>query len=203
MGRSEYYNDLKALAREKRTFHGVDTCRFGLLEARKIYRAEGIHIDHWPLPYKIKALYMCADGYSSVALQKSLPDEPKLFALMHEYKHHLTDRTALGDGVIHCGDYNANQEIEVGAEVFAAEFIYPESEFYIDLQHLKIANWKAEYVVQFKRGCKAKVSYTFICKRLEWFGLIDPGRFAGTRFQKLEEQMFGVPFYRRRRGVKR
>lgn len=140
MGRSDYYNDLKALAREKRALHNVSTSRFGLREARQIYKAEGIRIDLWRLPYKIKALYMCADGDSTVAIQKSLPDEPKLFALMHEYKHHLTDRAVLGNGFIHCGDYNANQEIEVGAEVFAAEFIYPESEFaisetkYLDLE---------------------------------------------------------------------
>lgn len=203
MSRSAYYNDLKALARQKRAEHKIDTSRFGLREARQIYRAEGITIDYWPLPYKIKALYMCADGDFSVAIQKSLPDEPKLFALMHEYKHHLTDRTALGNGVIHCGDYNANQEIEIGAEVFAAEFLYPESEFANDVAALAISNWQAEDIVRFKRGCKAKVSYTFICKRLEWLGLIAPGRFAGTRFQKLEEQMFGVPFYRQRRRALR
>src|SRR5580698_8910045 len=125
MGRTEYYFALKTLAREKRDHYTVSTAQFGLREARQIYKAEGIRIDYWPLPKKIKALYMCADGDFSVALQKSLPDEPKLFALMHEYKHHLTDREALGAGVIHCGDYNANQEIEIGAEIFAAEFLYP------------------------------------------------------------------------------
>jgi len=202
MGRSDYYNDLKALAREKRALHNVSTSRFGLREARQIYKAEGIRIDLWRLPYKIKALYMCADGDSTVAIQKSLPDEPKLFALMHEYKHHLTDRAVLGNGFIHCGDYNANQEIEVGAEVFAAEFIYPESEFAIEVQRLNISTWKAEDVVRFKRGCQSKVSYTFICKRLEWFGLIPSGKFVGTQFQKLEGQMFGVPFYRRRQTAR-
>ena len=36
--------------------------------------------------------------------------------------------------MIHCGDYDANEVIEKGAEVFAAEFIYPEAEFAADLQ---------------------------------------------------------------------
>ena len=161
MGRTEYYCALKALAREKRACHAVNTAQFGLREARLIYKVEGIRIDHWPLPKKIKALYMCADGDCSVAVQKTLPDEPKLFALMHEYKHHLTDRDALGTGVIHCGDYNANQEIEIGAEVFAAEFIYPEDEYSEDLVPLRIDTWRAEDVVNFKKGCKAKVSYMF------------------------------------------
>ena len=68
MSLNAYYEDLKALAREKRVLHRVNTKSFGLADVRKIYRAEGLRIDYWPLPYKIKALYMCADGDCSVAL---------------------------------------------------------------------------------------------------------------------------------------
>lgn len=198
MSRSAYYQDLKALARKERERYGVDTARFGLREARKIYGELGIRIDHWPLPYKIKAVYMCADGDCSVAIQKSLPDEPKLFALMHELKHHLTDRESLGNGAIHCGEYNANEMIEIGAEVFAAEFIYPESEFAEDIRACGVATWTPEHVVRFKRECKAKVSYMFICKRLEWLQIIPEAAFAGVKFQKLEEQIYGAPNYKRR-----
>lgn len=105
MSRSAYYEDLKRLALEKRAEYRVDTAALGLAEVRTIYKAEGIRLDHWPLPRKVKALYMCDDGDCSVALQRSLPYEPKLFALIHELKHHYRDRAALGAGVIHCGDY--------------------------------------------------------------------------------------------------
>lgn len=204
MSHSGYYEDLKALARQERERFGINTAHFGVAEARKIYGKLGIRIDYWPtLPSKIKALYMCADNDFSIALQKSLPDEPKLFAMMHEIKHHLTDREMLGTGAILCGDYNANQEIEIGAEVFAAEFIYPESEFATEMRACGVATWRPEDVVRFKRNCMAKVSYTFICKRLEWFQAIPTGAFVGVKFQKLEEQMFGVPFYKRRFGAKR
>ena len=37
---------------------------------------------------------LCEDGDCSVAIQRTLPDEPKLFALVHELKHHYCDRTA-------------------------------------------------------------------------------------------------------------
>jgi Zn-dependent peptidase ImmA (M78 family) len=198
MSSHAYYEDLKSLAREKRTAFGVVTAAFGLREAREIYKAEGICIDYWPLPSKIKALYMCADGDVSVAVQRTLPDEPKLFALIHELKHHYRDREALGAGVIHCGDYNQNVLIEKGAEVFAAEFIYPEAEFMEDTRPLGLAAWGAENVVHFKRTCKAKVSYRFLCKRLERAGLVEPGKFDGVKFQNLEDSLYGVPFYRRR-----
>lgn len=199
MSRSAYYQELKKLAREKRVEHRVDTGAFGLLEVRAIYKQEGIRLDHWPLPRKVKALYMCEDGDCSVALQWTLPYEPKLFALIHELKHHYCDRAALGAGVIHCGDYDANEVIEKGAEVFAAEFIYPEAEFAADLQSARITVHQASDVVEVKRFCKAKVSYRYICKRLERLGLVNPGQFDGVQFQKLEDKIYSVPFYRRRR----
>jgi Zn-dependent peptidase ImmA (M78 family) len=202
MSRHVYYEELKALARSKRVVHQVETAAFGLREVREIYRAEGVRIDYWPLPYRIKALYMCTDGDCSVAVQRALPDEPKLFALIHELKHHYCDREALGNGVIHCGDYNANEVIEIGAEVFAAEFIYPEAEFQQDLRLLQVATWDAGAVVHLKRSCKAKVSYKFLCKRLERLRLIAPGQFDRVQFQKLEDGMFGVPLYRRRALVR-
>lgn len=199
MSRRAYYEELQQLAREKRAEYSVDTSRFGLREARVVYKEEGIRIDYWPLPRKVKALYMCDEDDCSVALQKSLPYEPKLFALVHELKHHYVDRAALGAGVIHCGDYDRNELIEKGAEVFAAEFIYPEAEFARDLRDLGITVRQPTDVVRLKRSCKARVSYRFISKRLERLGHITLGQFEGVHFQKLEDQMFGVPFYRRRR----
>ncbi|HEY1805731.1 MAG TPA: ImmA/IrrE family metallo-endopeptidase [Terracidiphilus sp.] len=197
MSRDAYFEELKALAREKRNLHRVNTAAFGLREIRKIYRVERIRIDYWPLPSKIKAIYMCADGDYSVALQRNLPDEPKLFALTHELKHHYRDQETITGGMIHCGDYNANELIEKGAEVFAAEFIYPEDEFAEDIRWLGVTQWKPEDVVRFKRGhCKAKVSYKFICKRLERLNLIVRGQFDRIHFRKLEDSIFGVPFHR-------
>jgi Zn-dependent peptidase ImmA (M78 family) len=132
-------------------------------------------------------MYMCADDDCSVAIQRTLPEEPKLFALVHELKHHYRDRATIINGRIVCGDYNANELIEKGAEVFAAEFIYPEAEFAADIARLGMTVWQAETVVRLKRGCKAKVSYRFLCKRLERLGLIVRGQFDRVQFQKLED----------------
>jgi Zn-dependent peptidase ImmA (M78 family) len=200
VSRGAYYDNLRALAQEKRTAFGVNTVAFGMREVRRIYNAEGVRIDYWPLPYKIKALYMCDDGDCSVAVQRRLPDEPKIFALVHELKHHYRDRPALGNGLVHCGDYDANELIEKGAEVFAAEFIYPEDDFSHDIEQLQRKDWTPQDVVQFRRNCGIKVSYQFICKRLEWQGIIKPRQFRGVQFQKLEFQMFGAPFRRKRGG---
>jgi Zn-dependent peptidase ImmA (M78 family) len=198
MTRDEYFEALKALAREKRLYHAVRTNSFGLREVRQIYKNEGIKIDAWPLPPKIKAMYMCTDGHYSVAVQQKLPDEPKLFALVHELKHHYVDQEKIENGMVLCGDYNQNELIEKGAEVFAAEFIYPQAEFSDLVGSLGISDWQPENIVRLKQRIQAKVSYTFIRKRLERLGLIPRGEFAAVRFKKLEEEILGVPYWKAR-----
>lgn len=88
--------------------------------------------------------------------------------------------------------------IEIGAEIFAAEFIFPEAEFQ-EWASRQLSNRQCspESVVHLKRSCPAKVSYTFLTKRLERLGFASPGAFVGVKFQKLEEQLFGEPFYKR------
>jgi hypothetical protein len=81
------YEALKQLARDKRAEHGVTTTGLGPKVVRDIYRAEGVRIDSWKMPARIRAAYMCDGGDPSVAISKSLPTEPKLFSLMHELKH--------------------------------------------------------------------------------------------------------------------
>ena len=198
MYRSQYYESMKALADEKRAAYGVETQSLGLQAVRGIYKNEGIVVDLWELPARIRGAYMCDDGDPSVLINKNLPKEPRLFAMVHELKHHYCDQTAIKNGKLQCGDYNANEVIEIGAEVFAAEFIFPEVEFLKLVQDEGIEAGKCapEDVVDLKRACGAPVSYKFLQKRLEWFEIIAPHEFAKVRFQKLEEELFGLPIYK-------
>ncbi len=206
---SSEYEQLKALAREKRQHYGVETASLGLSKLRAIYKLEGITIDLWEISPRIRAMYMCDDGDPSVLVNKSLPKEPRLFSMVHELKHHYKDRALMEGGRLKCGDYNANQRIEVGAEVFAAEFIFPEAEFLACIQTTGLTSAiKPEDIVRFKRECGAPVSYTFLQKRFEFLGLIAKGAFRGVHFQKLEEELYGLPIYkqewfRRRRARNR
>jgi Zn-dependent peptidase ImmA (M78 family) len=198
MSRSDYYQQMRSLALTKRAEHRVETNSLNLTAVQRIYRAEGIKIDRWDLKgRKIKAAYFCADGDCSVLLNKNLPREPKLFCLIHELKHHYVDRPTLEDGKIRCGDYNANELIEISAEVFAAEFIYPEAEMKRFATELGIGpgSCSPEAIVSFKRQCPATISYAFIVKRFEWFGFIEKGAYVKIKFQKLEESIYGKPFY--------
>lgn len=197
---SQYYETCLNLARTKRVEHKVDTASLDLNVMRRIYRNEGIAIDQQPLKgYRIRAAYYCEDDDCSVLLNSKLPREPKLFALAHELKHHYLDRTTIQNGEITCGNYNAHELIEKAAEVFASEFIYPRSEMLELIAQLGITTRTCtpQQVVGLKRACPARVSYTFIVKRLEWFHLCQYGAFKKVKFQKLEESLFGVPIYKR------
>lgn len=195
---SANYQALKLLARQKREQFGITTKSLNLTTVKGIYRSEGIIIDPWKLSSKIRAVYMCDENDPSVMLNKGLPKEPRLFTLIHELKHHFCDREILELGQIRCGDYNANREIEIGAEVFAAEFIYPEAEFLTLAQQMELTSSQvtAEDIVRFKRQMSATVSYQFLRKRFEFLNLAPRGKYAKVKFAVLEEQMFGPPIYK-------
>jgi Zn-dependent peptidase ImmA (M78 family) len=197
MSRSVYYNKMRDLAHHTRTKHGVRTEALNLPAIARMYKAEGIQLDRRSTKgNRVRAAYFCdADG-CSVLLKQNMPREPKIFALIHELKHHLVDRAAVLGGRLQCGDYNAHELIEKGAEVFAAEFIYPEMEMRSLLQTLGIrAPATAEDICRFKRECKAAVSFTFLAKRFEWFGLCESGAFAKVQFKKLYETLY-PPIYK-------
>jgi Zn-dependent peptidase ImmA (M78 family) len=199
VSRSQYYEDLRALAREKRTEHAVVTPSLNLRFVQQIYRKEGVTIDQLELKgRKIKAAYYCDNDDCSVLLSKNLPREPKLFALAHELKHHYRDQTLIRGGKLLCGDYNAHELVEKGAEVFAAEFIYPEAEMRGLIAHMGITatNITAERIVAFKREAPACVSYTFIRKRFARFGICPMEQYEDLQFTKLEEQIYGLPIYK-------
>jgi hypothetical protein len=47
------------------------------------------------------------------------------------------------------------------------------------------------------------VSYAFLRKRLERIGRIRRNEHARVQFRKLEEQLYGVPFYKKNHGARR
>ncbi len=167
---------------------------------RSIYNKEGIRIDTRELKgYKIRAAYFCEDKDYSVLLRDSLPREPKLFSLAHELKHHLCDQDYIENGYLSCGDYNQNEVIEIAAEIFAAEFIYPEDEMMRLINDLNInsQNCTPKKIVEFKKQCPAIVSYQFIMKRFERFRLCKQGEYKNVKFKKLEEELYGEPIYKK------
>jgi|ERR1043165_3399005 Zn-dependent peptidase ImmA (M78 family) len=196
MNRFEYYESMKYLARDTRARFGIDSVHVTRTNLRSIYRAENIRIDLWP--YKLRKLhgaYFNDEAGSTVMLARGLPEEPMVFTMAHELKHHLADRDM---AISYCDVSNERSYIEIGAEVFAAELIFPESDFMQTTTDLNIVRGHVDQisVVRLKRETRTTLSYTGIVKRLEFLEFIAPGSFAKVHWRKLEEATYGEPVYK-------
>src|SRR6266852_2433820 len=102
-------------------------------------------------------------------LAKGLPDDPAIFTMGHELKHHLVDRESI---VSLCDPSNRSAEIEIGAEIFAAELIYPEQMFRENLLSLGVTagSCTPQDLVALKRETKTTLSYAGLAKRAEFLG---------------------------------
>lgn len=199
MYRSQYYESMKVLARQIRERFGYNSPRVTRSDLRKIYSAEKIRIDLWPHKLRnLRGAYFCGnETYGpSVMLAKGLPEEPMVFTMAHELKHHFADQ---GVELSFCDVSNEQSYIEIGAEVFAAELIFPERDF---LQHaatcgLQRGRVEVGDVVRLKRETRTTLSYTSLVKRLDFLGFAQSTDFKGVKWKKLEEELYGVPLYKK------
>lgn len=164
---------------------------------RVVYKDQGIAIDYWP--YKLRRLRGSYhnDQYGvTVMVAKSLPDDPAIFTLAHELKHHLVDQDKM---VALCDASNSDELIEIGAEVFAAEFLLPSSLLATWFQTRNIGRGQltSEDLIRFKRESATTLSYAGLVKHVEHLNLVPRGKFAGIQWKKLEESIYGLPIYKR------
>jgi hypothetical protein len=196
VNRTQYYEELKALARQVRSERGLNSPRVLRSDMRRIYKFYRIEIDLWP--YRLKNLRgaIINDGLgASVMLDKSLPDDPLIFTMGHELKHFLTDSQL---ALTYCHTQNVSEPIEIGAEIFAAELIFPECDFiaWMERSGVQRGNCTPEVLVQLKHDTKTTLSYQGLVKRANFLQFAEPGVLARVRFAKLEEEMFGTPIYK-------
>jgi Zn-dependent peptidase ImmA (M78 family) len=153
-------------------------------------------IDLWP--HKLRGLrgaYFNDELGPTVMLAKDLPSDPLIFTMAHELKHHLVDRHL---SISFCDRTNESEQIEIGAEIFAAELIYPEDDFVKDYKQLNVKGCTPEILVRLKQSNQTTLSYAGLAKRAEFLGFAPAGSLQKYRgWKKLEEQLFGVPLYKR------
>ncbi|MCI0664041.1 MAG: ImmA/IrrE family metallo-endopeptidase [Acidobacteria bacterium] len=130
-------------------------------------------------------------------LDGALPDDPFIFTMGHELKHFLKDKDL---GITYCDSSKATEYIEIGAEIFSAELIYPERDFAEDLKQIGIGKneCNAEALVRLKHETRTTLSYAGLAKRAEFMGYAPKGSLPNSGWKKLEEEIYGVPFFKRR-----
>jgi Zn-dependent peptidase ImmA (M78 family) len=193
------YEKMRVLANEIRAQYGFSGPRVTKSDLRRVYKDLGITVHYWD--HKLKALrgaYFPPPDGPSVLIAKRLPDEPQIFTLAHELKHHLVDRD---QPLSYCDPSNQNALAEKSAEVFAAELIFPQGLFikYMHDAKVDLGACTADNVVHLKVQLGTTLSYRGLCKMAEFLGYGKPEAFAKVQFQKRQEQLYGVPLYKRLR----
>ena len=196
MNRRAYFQHMRQLADQLRTKYGFRSPRVGKADLRIIYRDEGIRIDLWPYFKSIRGAYLCDEQGPTVVINKKLPEDPCVFTMAHELKHHFVDRQLK---LAACDVGNQNEEIEIGAEVFASELILPEGLFTSELQRRGVVAGKcsAEHLVEFKRSTRTTLSYAGLEKYAMRLGFGPSTGYAGVQWKKLELELYGEPPYKK------
>jgi len=201
-----YYEELKDLARKVRQRFCLETPRVMLSDMRTIYKDYKIDVDLWPrkdLPaVKLKGLRgaFFSDSYGcSVLINRHLPVEPRIFTMGHELKHFLKDQNL---GSLWCGDDNTKDIIEIGAEIFSAELIFPDQDFKdrFDALSSGCSACVAEKLVHLKKETLTTLSYTALSKKAIFFKFAKSNDFKGVKWTKLEENLYGVPYHKQKRS---
>jgi Zn-dependent peptidase ImmA (M78 family) len=199
--RSDYYEKLKELARRVRAEYGLSTPRVTRSDLRHIYKALKIRFDKWALGKAIRGAYFNDECGPSIVVDRSLPDDPAVFTMAHELKHHLVDGNAK---LSFCSSANEKEPIEIGAEVFAAELLFPEEDFAAAMRALGVGpnGCTAEHIVRVKETTRTTLSHLGLTKRARWLGFATDDAFTSVRsWTQIRDQIFGVPFWRRRRRL--
>ena len=193
MNRSNYYEDLKILARQVRAENGLNSPRVTRTDLRRIYSKCDIQIDLWPYKFKnLRGAFFCDELGMTVMLAKDLPEDPKVFTMAHELKHYFKDREL---GLSYCDLSNEDKPLEVGAEVFAAELLFPEADFiaHLNAMGIRVGKCSPATLVHLKHQTRTTLSYAGLAikaERLDFAPRDTVTAFKG--WKKLEEQLYGV-----------
>lgn len=187
----DYYYDLKALARQVRAENGLTTPRVLQTDLRRIYFKYGIEIDYWPYPFKhLRGVFINDEIGTTVMVAANLPQDPMVFTMAHELKHFLTDRHLLAS---YCDQSNISKRIEVGAEVFASELLFPDHLFVENMQRMKIKGGQcnAETIVRLKLQTRTTLSYAGLSIKAERLKYAPGGSLRRLKgWKKLEKDIY-------------
>ncbi len=182
-----YYYDMRGLALEVRSRNGIEGSDLSMRDMWRIYCEEGIEKLDFRRGFRdLRGAYFNDDCGVTVMLAGGLPDEPTIFTMAHELKHHLVDSKS---GSILCRTNEQTRRVEVGAEVFAAELIYPEKDFVYDLFRLLRGMPQTvgpEVLVELKRKTNTTLSYAALAKRTVLLRLADQKTFHAVRWGALQ-----------------
>lgn len=170
MNTQKYYEDLKLLARQVRAEHGLSSPRVLPSDLMRIYACYGIEVDEWPYRFRnLRGAFINDHLGPTVMLARGLPQDPMVFTMAHELKHFFRDRDL---GISYCDQSNLNKSLEIGAEIFAAELLFPDRDFISHMSTMGIRHDQClpKTLIQLKRKTGTTLSYAGLAIKAERLG---------------------------------
>lgn len=204
MTATEYYEVVKSRARELRRERQWAAPTLGLNQLKRLCLDKGVEkIDIWPPSTcktakkrtKIRGIYAPNGGHPCIMVSRFLPKEQRLFTLGHELKHHLYDGDT--DSLLLCEKDVQNNTVEISAEIFASELIYPDEDFCRDLKArgVRVGACTAEDLVRLKHATETALSHAALAKKAYRFNFAPRGAFEKVAWFTLRRRLFGDRAY--------
>ena len=196
MNTQSYYEDLKQLARQVRAENGLSSPRVLASDLRRIYAKYGIVVDEWPYRFRhLRGAFINDHLGATVMLAKGLPQDPMVFTMAHELKHYFRDRDL---GISYCDQSNLNKSLEVGAEIFAAELLFPDRDF---ISHMRMMGVRRNQcmpktLIQLKRKTRTTLSYAGLAIKAEWLGFAPSHSLTTIKTWRKLEALYSPPTHR-------
>ena len=187
-----YYEDLKQLARQVRAENGLNTPRVLPSDLRRIYFKNGIEIDLWPYRLRnLRGAFICDKFGTTVMLARNLPQDPLVFTMAHELKHFFRDRDL---GISYCDQSNASKTLEIGAEIFASELLFPDRDFILHMERMGVRENEClpRTLVRLKRKTRTTLSYAGLAIKAERLRFAPPGSLTKVKTWRKFEQLYAA-----------
>jgi len=191
MNRQAYYEELKLLARQVRAENGLRSPRVLPSDLRRIYDRHSIMIDSWPYRLRhLRGAFISDHLGTTVMLASGLPQDPMVFTMAHELKHFFRDREL---GISYCDQSNLDKAVEIGAEIFAAELLFPDEDFSKHMRLLRVGRDQClpKTLVQLKRKTRTTLSYAGLAIKAERLGYAPACSLTKIRTWRKFEALYG------------
>jgi Zn-dependent peptidase ImmA (M78 family) len=119
-------------------------------------------------------------------VMKELPEDAMVLTMVHELKHHLVDSNLKSYSKWRFDQANP---MEVGADLFAAELIYPEKAFESDLERMRTRAGECplDAILRLKKKTGTTLPYRIFRERAASMGFAPASMFRVSFWQKLEK----------------
>lgn len=191
MNRNAYFQDLKLLARQVRAENGLKSPRVSASDLRRIYDRHGIVIDPWPYRLRhLRGAFISDHLGTTVMLASGLPQDPMVFTMAHELKHFFRDRDL---GISYCDQSNLGKTVELGAEIFAAELLFPDQDFMKHMRLMCIGRDQClpKTLVRLKLKTRTTLSYAGLAIKAERLGFAPPCSLTRIKTWRKLENLYG------------